>query len=111
MFNFFAKAEKPSVVSVPAPAEKDYTLTAEEQKAFDALVADENGFVRIGDVTHGLLHQQSQYISRYMDGSKSSPVLVDGLRVDVSSSTHHEYRIHLDDAIEFTARVRAFRTR
>lgn len=110
MFKLFGQAKaKPVSSTVVAPL--DYTLTEKEQSAFESLVADADGFVRIGDVTHGLLHQQSQYISRYMDGSNPSvPVLVDGLRVDVSSVTHHEYTIHRDDVLEFVARVKGHRS-
>lgn len=113
MFSLFAKKSKPEakpVNAVKAPTEKHYVLTENQQAAFDELVPDEEGFVKIGDVTHGIMNQQSQYISRYMDGCiPSIPVLVDGLRVDVTSFTHHEYRIHRDDVLEFVARVRAQR--
>lgn len=111
MFKLFSKTEKVAPVA-PSPAVEDIVLSAEQQKAFDVLVPDEDGFVRIGNVTHGLLREQSQYITRYMDGSNPRvPVLVDGLRVDVSSSSHHEYRIHRDDAIQFISRVKAHRGR
>lgn len=113
--NLFSRTQKTETVAVNpvvVPADEDYVLTEKQQKAFDALVADKDGFVHIGDVTHGLMNQQSQYITRYMDGSNSSiPVLVSDLRVDVSSSSHHEYRIHLEDVLEFVARVRAHRGR
>lgn len=103
-------AEAVNPVIVPTDADRLFTET--QQKAFDAIVPDADGYAKIGDVTHSLLNQQSQYITRYMDGSNPSvPTLVDGLRVDVSSITHHEYRIHLDDAQEFIARVRAHRGR
>lgn len=109
-FKAFKKTETVSATVTVKTTEEDYALTDKQQNAFDALVADKDGFVLIGDVTHGLMNQQSQYITRYMDGSNPSiPVLVDDLRVDVSSSTHHEYRIHLEDVLEFVARVRASR--
>lgn len=115
MFGFGKKTKAAAQVetpAVPAPTAEHYVLTEAQQKAFDALVVDKDGFVQIGDVTHGIFNQQSQYISRYMDGSNpNSPVLVDGLRVDVDSITHHEYRIHAEDVLEFVARVRAFRNR
>lgn len=109
----FGKKNKKAedTVSVPAPTEKHYALTENEQKTLNELVADSEGYVRIGDVTHGLLNQQSQYISEYMDGRSTSPVLVDGLRVDVESFSYHQYRIHRDDVHEFIARVRAWRNR
>lgn len=105
-------AAQVETTAVPAPTAEHYVLTEAQQKAFDALVADKDGFVNIDDVTHGIFKQQSQYITRYMDGSNPNiPVLVDGLRVDVDSSTHHEYRIHVEDVVEFVARVRAVRNR
>lgn len=105
------KQEATPVAPVAVTTEADYVLTEKAQVAFESLEWDENGMVKIGDVTHGLLNQQSQYITRYMDGSPSFPVLVDGLRVDVSSSTHHEYTIHHEDILEFVARVKAYRSR
>lgn len=113
MFGFGKKtkaAAQETAPVVPAPTAENYVLTEEQQQKFDALVVDNEGFVNIDDVTHGIFRQQSQYITRYMDGSNPSvPVLVDGLRVDVDSVTHHEYRIHAEDVLEFVARVRAVR--
>lgn len=116
MFGMFTKKQKnvtTTAVSVPTPSEAHYALTESEQKAFDSMATDAAGFVRIGDVTHGLLHQQSQYISRYMDNSDParSPFLATGLRISADSSSYHEYAIHKADALEFVARVRAFRNR
>ena len=111
MFGFGKKKarEIPEVV-IPVPTAQHYVLSAEEQEALSSLQSDADGFVNIGDVTHGLFHQQPQYISRFMDGSvEGRPVLVDGLRVDVASISYHEYRIHKDDVVEFVARVRAWR--
>lgn len=113
MFNLFKssrKGETVPAVTFTAPTGADYTLAEDQEVAFNALVADNEGFVNIDDVTHGLMNQQSQYITRYMDGSNPTvPVLVEGLRIDVSSSTYHEYRIHRDDVREFVARVKAHR--
>ena len=115
MFGFGKKtkaAAQAQTPAVPAPTAEHYILTEAQQKAFDALTVDSEDFVNIDDVTHGIFRQQSQYISRYMDGSNANiPVLVDGLRVDVDSVTHHEYRIHAEDVLEFVARVRAVRNR
>lgn len=114
MFNFMGfgktKQESAPVASVVVTTDADYVLTEKAQAAFDSLEQDENGMVKIGDVTHGMLNQQSQYITRYMDGSPKAPSLVDGLRVDVSSDSHHEYTIHHDDVLEFVARVKAHRS-
>ena len=113
MFGFGKKKTvKVSEVVIPVPSPEHYVLADTEQSALNALVVDGDGFVAIGDVTHGLLHQQPQYITSYMDGRKeSNPVLVDGLRVDIESVSYHEYRIHRDDVVEFVARVRAWRNR
>lgn len=111
MFGFGKKKTSEESVVVPSPSAEHYALTDSELAALKALKADKDGFAAIGDVTHGLLHQQSQYISRYMDGSVREPNLVEGLRVDVTGTSHHDYRIHQDDALEFVARVRAWRQR
>lgn len=116
MFSMFTKKQKTvttTAVIVPTPSEAHYALTELEQKAFDSIATDVDGFVRLDDVTHGLLHQQSQYISRYMDNSnpERSPFLATGLRINAESSSYHEYTIHKADALEFVARVRAFRNR
>lgn len=113
MFNLFTRKSSAPVVVAKAtatPAAEDYVLNEKQQEKFNALEADAQGFVKIGDVTHGLMNMQSQYITRYMDGSNPSiPVLVDGLRVNVDSISHHEYTIHKDDVLEFVARVKANR--
>ena len=116
MFSFFGKKQDAATVAgpvVPQPTEAHYALTEAEQNAFDSMTTDAYGFVRIGDVTHGLLRQQSQYISRYMDNvdPERSPFLAAGLKVNTESSSYHEYTIHKADVLEFVARVRAFRTR
>lgn len=114
MFNIFGR-NKPQVataVVIPAPAERHYLLTNEQGQTFEKLPRDENGFVRIGDFTHGLLNQQSQYIAEHMDGVRErTPVLTEGLRTNIESSSHHQYTIHIDDVKEFVARVKAWRNR
>lgn len=115
MFGIFSKKQQattPTVI-VPQPTEAHYALTESEQNAFDSMATDADGFVRIGDVTHGLLRQQSQYISRYMDNvdPERFPFLAAGLKINTDSSSYHEYTIHKADVLEFVARVRAFRTR
>jgi hypothetical protein len=115
MFGIFGKKQQDTVSFpvIPQPTEAHYALTEAQQTAFDSMDVDADGFVRLDDVTHGLLHQQSQYISRYMDDENStrSPFLAAGLRINTDSVSHHEYKIHKDDAPEFVARVRAFRNR
>lgn len=114
MFEWFSKKAKPETVvaekPVAQPTEEDYVLTADEQRVFNGMVANEEGMVKIGDVTHGLLHQQSQYISRHLDKSVAKvPFLGEGLRFDADAYSHHEYKIHKDDVLEFVARVKAVR--
>lgn len=116
MFSFFGKKQDTAKVAgpvVPQPTEAHYALTEAEQNAFDSMTTDADGFVRIGDVTHGLLRQQSQYISRYMDNvdPERSPFLAADLKINTESTSYHEYTIHKADVLEFVARVRAFRTR
>lgn len=117
MFNLFGfkKPKTETVVAeapVATPTDEDYILTADEQRAFDDLIVYTDGMVNIDDVTHGLLHQQSQYISRHLDKSVPRvPFLGEGLRFEVDSSSHHDYNIHKDDVLEFVARVKAARRR
>ncbi len=114
MFNLFGrnKPKEPASIVVPAPTEKHYILTEEQEQTFAELPRDENGFVRIGDVTHGLLNQQPQYIAEYMEGVREgTPILTNGLRTNIESSSHHDYTIHIDDVKEFVARVKAWRNR
>lgn len=111
-FNLFAKKQKETQAApiTPAPSEKDYELGEKEAAAFTNLEADENGMVGIGDVTHGLLHQQPQYIATYLDKSSTRvPFLGEGLRFKADSYSHHDYTIHKDDVLEFVARVKANR--
>lgn len=114
MFSIFGRNKPKASVElvIPAPTEKHYVLTEEQEKTFSELPRDENGFVRIGDITHGLLNQQSQYIAEYMEGVREgTPVLTNGLRTNIESSSHHSYTIHIDDVKEFVARVKAWRNR
>jgi hypothetical protein len=95
---------------LPEPTPEDFVLTDEQKIVFDNMESDSNGFVRLGDITRGMLGEQTQYISRHFDGvTPSSPVLVDELRIDISSTSYHEYKIHKEDVIPFVARLRAYR--
>lgn len=69
---------------------------------------DQDGFVNFGDVARGLLHQQSQYASRYISGL-DRPKLAEGLRTLGDPDDYHELRIHKDDIQEFVDRVRKYR--
>jgi hypothetical protein len=116
MFDIFGKKQQDTTVAFPVtpqPTEAHYALTEAQQNAFDSMATDSDGFVRLDDVTHGLLRQQSQYISRYVDNRdpERSPFLADGLKINIDSPSYHEYTIHKADVLEFVARVRAFRNR
>ena len=68
--------------------------------------ADEDGFVRFGDVASGELRQQAQYASRYIDGKMEEyPNLGGGLRFKGDPSDYHTIRIHKDDIEEFVRKV------
>lgn len=114
MFNIFGrnKPKAPIAPIIPAPTEKHYILTEEQEKVFEELPRDDNDFVRLGDITHGFLNQQSQYISEHMVAVREgTPVLTHGLRTNTDSSSYHSYTIHIDDVKEFVARVKAWRNR
>ena len=102
------KAQKLEAAPV-IPAEA-YVFTDEQEKAFAALVIDVDGMFKLGDMARNVLGEQCQYVSYHFDGIANRPVLTDGLRVDNSASSYHGYRIHADDAREFIARLRAYRT-
>lgn len=109
MFKIFGQAKESGQQEDP-PGALSYPLSERQQEAFNSLRTDPDGFVPIGDVTHGLLFQQPQYVSRYIDGSNPSvPVLVEDLRVKTEGFSYHDYAIHRDDVLEFLARVKAHR--
>ncbi|MBC9704848.1 MAG: hypothetical protein H9W81_07710 [Enterococcus sp.] len=111
MFGFSKKTQEPQEETIPAPKAEHYVLTEAQQAAYSGMIEDMDGYVKIGDVSHYMLNQQSQYISEYMDGRSASPILVEGLRVKLDDISYHQYRIHYDDVPEFIARVRAWRNR
>ena len=99
--------EAEPVVVVPTP--EFYLFTDEQEETLDEMKVDSNGMVRLGDVTRNLLGEQVQYISQHLSGQAGVVQLGDGLNVDVSSSSYHEFRIHHDDVQEFVARLRTLR--
>ncbi len=78
----------------------------------------EDGLIKFGDVARGLLGQQCQYASRYIDPTFHNhshprlnyPNLALGLRVDAEDphGNYHAFGIHPDDVDEFVARYKAF---
>ena len=79
----------------------------EKEKIFET---DENGYVDFGDVSRALLGQQSQYVSRYVDGIlEGYPKLGEGLHVEGNSEDYHSMKIHKDDVTEFVGRYKDYR--
>jgi hypothetical protein len=99
--------EAEPVVVVPTP--ESYLFTDEQNETLNEMKVDSSGMVRLGDVTRNLLGEQVQYISQHLSGQAGVVQLGDGLNVDVSSSSYHEFRIHHDDVQEFVARLRTLR--
>lgn len=104
----FKRKSKP-VTELPVTVPAAYVLNSEQTEALTALAIDADNMVNLGDITRSVLREQPQYIASHFSGLKGTKVLTDGLRVDVTSSSYHEYRIHSEDALEFIARLRTYR--
>lgn len=92
------------------PAASFFEFSDDQGQAFTQLEVDDEGYVRLGDLTQAILRQQVQYISFHFDGTSEYPILTDGLKVKgLTSVSYHDYAIHLDDAKTFIARLRAYR--
>jgi hypothetical protein len=71
---------------------------------------EREGFVNFGVVALDILHQQSQYASRYVDGAiPGYPNLGEGLRFDGYAYDYHSLAIHKDDVGEFARRVNEYK--
>ena len=105
MFKRKNKAAEVAPLTVPAA----YIFTDEQNEALTALEADANGMARLGDLTRRVLGEQVQYISYHFTGTAGRKVLTEGLRVDATGVSYHEYRIHSEDTREFIARLRTYR--
>jgi hypothetical protein len=70
--------------------------------------ADEEGFVRFGDVSNRFIPMmQIQYSSEYLTGRGGSIKLSEGLRIkEPDRGNYHMIRIHKDDIPEFVRRYR-----
>lgn len=101
--------------SLIEPSEQKATYKYTNEEGLEKEVTfetDENGFVRFDDVSRWLLHTQTQYGSRYIDGSGGErPALGDGLRVKGDIDEIYSLEIHKDDVNEFVRRVEAYRNR
>lgn len=86
--------------------EVEITLTEQQQAAMDKLPVNEDGMVRLGDITFNVLGDQVQYISYYFTGT-GQPNLVEDLRVFTDSFSYHMYTIHQDDVMTFLRRLKA----
>jgi len=62
-------------------------------------------YVSFSNVAVGLLGQQSQYASRYVDGRHGDPNFGKGLRFKGDPSDYHSLGIHKDDVMTFVNRV------
>ncbi|OGC55977.1 hypothetical protein A2797_01250 [candidate division WWE3 bacterium RIFCSPHIGHO2_01_FULL_48_15] len=67
-------------------------------------------YVDFGEIAHQRLHEQTQYMSRYIHGRiKGYPNLGEGLRFrQRDPSDYHTYKIHKDDIEEFARRVEEY---
>lgn len=73
---------------------------------------EREGFVSFNDIARNSLNQQSQYASRYIDGTKEGyPNLGEGLRFDGRADDYHDVCIHKDDVEEFVRRVKEYKER
>lgn len=71
---------------------------------------DEDGYVEFGDIALSEMEMQSQYASRYTDGTmKGYPNLGEGLRFKGSVSDYHFMKIHNEDIEEFLRRFKEYR--
>lgn len=67
----------------------------------------DGGYAMFGDVARKQIGQQSQYASRYIDGTlEGYPALGEGLRFKGDPKSYHSVRIHRDDIPEFVRRYR-----
>jgi hypothetical protein len=73
--------------------------------------ADENGFVRFGDVSRRLLGKQCQYGVSFAFGDQSCncPNLGEGLRITGDMGNYHDVKIHEDDIDEFVRRYKEYK--
>ncbi len=77
---------------------------------------DSKGFVKLGDIAHGLLGRQAQYVSRLIDGlDPDYPNIGQSLRFkDVfgedgkGTGDYHDYKIHKDSVEEFVKRAKEY---
>lgn len=85
------------------------SVTEAQVSAIDALIVDDEGMVSFGDMARGVLHQQCQYASYYVEGIANRPRLADDLRIEGDPANYHSLRIHRDDVVTFVERVNAVR--
>lgn len=71
---------------------------------------DDQGYVNFGDVSLGVFQQQSQYVTRYVDGLlEGYPKLGEGLRIEGKSDNPYTMKIYKDDIPEFVKRYKKYR--
>ena len=94
------------------PEQRTIYLCVDEdgKKKEVSLETDDDGFINISDVSIGLLGQQGQYVSRYVDGIlEGYPKLGQGLRVEGDSENYYSMKIHKDDVIKFVDKYKDYR--
>lgn len=76
---------------------------------------DNEGFVKLGDISRALFGRQTQYVSRLIDGTDSEyPNLGESLRFKnvfkdgKGTGNYHDYKIHKDDIDEFVRKVKEY---
>src|SRR3989338_5286644 len=91
--------------------------TEQPEKYLCKYEIDNEGFVKLGDVTRGLLGRQTQYISRFIDNTDSEyPNFVNSLKFknvfkegqEKGSGNYYDYKIHKDSIEEFVKRVKNY---
>lgn len=83
-------------------------FTSLELVELNALEADENGFVLIGEIANDWLGESSQYIGRYFHGSiEGYPKLVEGLAYyGGENGNYHAWKLAQKDVKTFIIRLR-----
>ncbi len=74
------------------------------------VLATKEDFIPIGEVSHKLLNEQSQYISRYLTKAAGTPYLGDGINWGNYKDDYHSILIHRDSVKQFADRVRQHRS-
>lgn len=76
---------------------------------------DKDGFIKLSDISRGLLGRQTQYISRLIDGTDPEyPNLGESLKLSnvfkegKGTGNYYDYKIHKDDVEELVKRIKEY---